>query len=74
MKKLFDFAKNAVLEGGISATDLRTNKKQAAFKLAKTTAWFFIQNHPAYIAIKFGFYAFAALAVLVIGGICYFSF
>lgn len=78
MKKILeaavDVAKSTVLDGNISASDVRDNKKKVAIGLAKSVAWTFIQNHPLYIAAKLALWGLAALAVLILGIVAYFMF
>ncbi|MCZ7861146.1 hypothetical protein O9X98_06970 [Agrobacterium salinitolerans] len=78
MKKILEaaaeVAKSTVLDGNITAADLRDNKKKVAVGLAKSVAWAFIQNHPLYIAIKLALWGLAALAVLIICLVGYFTF
>jgi hypothetical protein len=78
MKKILEaaaeVAKSTVLDGNISAADLRDNKKKVAIGLAKSVAWTFIQNHPLYIAAKLALWGLAALAVLILGLVAYFMF
>ncbi|MCS4089367.1 hypothetical protein [Rhizobium sp. BK176] len=69
-----DMAKATVLEGNISATDLRDHKKNVAVKLAKSLAWTLIQNHPLYIAFTLALWGLAAFAALVLGIVAYFWF
>jgi predicted polyphosphate/ATP-dependent NAD kinase len=78
MKKLLeavaDVAKTTVLDGNMPAVDVRDNKKKVAVGLAKSVAWAFLQNHPVYIVAKLALWGIAALAVLILGVVGYFTF
>lgn len=69
-----EVAKATVLDGNITAADIRDNKKDVAVKLAKSLAWTLIQNHPLYIAFKMALWGVAAFAVIVLAVVAYFMF
>lgn len=78
MRKIFETvaeaAKTAALDGTLNAADLRNNKKKVAVSLAKAALWTFIENHPAYIILKWVARAIIALIVLGIAIGLYFWF
>lgn len=69
MKKTLDFAMTLAASGAMDPAHLKGNKKQVAFKLAKTAAWVMIQKHPLFMALKLALYALAAVALLVVVGV-----
>jgi hypothetical protein len=67
-----ELAKATVLDGNITAADLRDDRKYVAVKLAKSLAWTLIQHHPLFIAFRLALWGLAAFVAVVLAIVVYF--